>query len=90
MSVSIEYNNDGAVERVRHHLQPSEGVGGFCLHDSGGISIRIGTASVFMTEAQARQVIVNLTAGLSVRGALPPMTEYGRELLETACAGLPA
>jgi translation initiation factor 2B subunit (eIF-2B alpha/beta/delta family) len=93
MSVHLEYRDDGTLYRARHHLRPDETIGAHCRHDSGGISISIGTASVFLSADQARKVIANLTEGLRVDDAARPsaevlreMSDYGRDLMETATA----
>jgi hypothetical protein len=84
MSVHLEYRDDGTLYRARHHLRPDETIGAHCRRDSGGISISIGTASVFMSADQARKVIANLTEGL--QDGVLPLSDYGRGLLETATA----
>jgi hypothetical protein len=91
-TTSIRYV-DGRVAEIDHHNEMDAAVLARPLENRPGVSLRVGQVCVYVTATTAERIVREVTQALRTGDAARPsaevlreMSDYGRDLLETATA----
>jgi hypothetical protein len=84
-TTSIRYI-DGRIGEIDHHDETDATVMSRPLENRPGVSLRVGRVCLYVTATTAESIVREVTQALR-QGTVPlPMSDYGRDLLETAVA----